>query len=176
MSGIIIKALGVAAADGYSKNLANELVKGKMVNAKRAKHNGGIASLGYDVELSTGTLKINEEEAKAVRLIFDMYVSGNSYGDICHKLNELGYTTKKQRKFGKNSLYDIIHNEKYMGVYVFNKRAGKKNSHARKPDNEIVRIDNGVPAIISKEVFDKAAKLMAINVTPALIQPSIIIC
>lgn len=163
MSGIIIKALGVAAADGYSKNLANELVKGKMVNAKRAKHNGGIAPLGYDVELSTGTLKINEEEAKAVRLIFDMYVSGNSYGDICYKLNELGYTTKKQRKFGKNSLYDILHNEKYMGVYVFNKRAGKKNSHARKPDNEIVRIENGVPAIISKEVFNKAAKLMEYN-------------
>ena len=50
-----------------------------------------------------------------------------------------------------------------MGVYVFNKRAGKKNSHARKPDNEIVRIDNGVPAIISKEVFNKAAKLMEYN-------------
>lgn len=64
MSGIIIKALGVAAADGYSKNLANELVKGKMVNAKRAKHNGGIAPLGYDVELSTGTLNIISAQSR----------------------------------------------------------------------------------------------------------------
>lgn len=163
MEETVYKALGVAAADGYSKNLASELAKGKMVNAKKSKHNGGIAPLGYDVDLSNGTLKINEKEAKAVRLIFDMYLKGNHYGAICKKLNELGYVTKKHGKFGKNSLYDILHNEKYMGVYVYNKRAGKKNSHARKPDNEIVRIKNGVPAIISKETFDKAAKLMEYN-------------
>lgn len=48
-------------------------------------------------------------------------------------------------------------------MYVYNKRAGKTNSHARKDDSEIVHIKGGVPAIISPEVFDKAAQLMSFN-------------
>ena len=163
MAGVIIKALGVAAADGYSKNLSTEVRKGFMENANKCKHNGGKSPLGYDVDSATGLLIINEEEAKTVRLIFDMYVQGNGYNTICKKLNELGCKTKLNSDFGKNSLYDILHNEKYKGVYVYNKRAGKTNSHARKDDSEIVHIKGGVPAIISPEVFDKAAQLMSFN-------------
>ena len=163
MAGTIIKALGVAAADGFSKNLSTEVRKGFMVNAGRCRHNGGKPPLGYDVDSATGHLIINEEEAKTVRLIFDMYVQGNGYNTICKKLNEMGCKTKLNSDFGKNSLYDILRNEKYKGVYVYNKRAGKSNSHAKKDDSEIVRKEGGVPAIISTEVFDKAATLMSFN-------------
>lgn len=163
MAGTIIKALGVASADGFSKNLSSEVSKVFMLNAMKCKHNGGKPPLGYDVDSATGHLIINEEEAKTVRLIFDMYIQGNGYNTICKKLNELGCKTKHNSDFGKNSLYDILHNEKYKGVYVYNKRAGKTNSHAKKDDSEIVRIEGGVPSIISTEVFDKAAQLMSFN-------------
>ncbi len=162
-AGTISKAILIANADVYSKNLAAEVHKGFIVNAKKCRHNGGKPPLGYDVDSTTGSLVINEAEAAAVRKIFDMYASGNGYNTICDMLNSMGYKTKTHASFGKNSLYEILHNEKYKGVYVYNKRSGKTNSRARKPDDEIVRIKGGVPAIISEEQFDKIAEMLLRN-------------
>ena len=39
---------------------------------------------------------VNEEEAQAVKIIFDMYVNGYSYSNIIDKLNDLGYKTKER--------------------------------------------------------------------------------
>ena len=67
----------------------------------------------------------------------------------------------------KNSLSEILRNEKYIGTFVFNKVPkmvdGKRNSHRTKKPEEIIKIPNGVPAIIDKETFDKAAKRMLDN-------------
>nr|WP_159033373.1 hypothetical protein [Ethanoligenens harbinense] len=42
-------------AEYYSRNLAREVRKGMNENALKAKHNGGIAPLGYDVTPVRGT-------------------------------------------------------------------------------------------------------------------------
>lgn len=56
-----------------------------------------------------------------------------------------------------------MHNEKYTGVYTYNKSAsknfeGKFNRHKTKPESEIIRVEGGVPAIVSKEDFDEVQK------------------
>ena len=69
----------------------------------------------------------------------------------------LGYKTKRGKMFGKNSLYEILSNEKYAGVFVFNKAAaradGKRNNHAQK--DSYIRIEGGCPAIIGKNCLHK---------------------
>ncbi len=97
-----------------------------------------------------------KEEAQAVKIIFDMYVNGYSYSNIIDKLNDLGYKTKRGNKFGKNSLHGILSNEKYTGVYVFNKTQrkgvnGKRNGHKQKSDDEIIKVEGGMPQIIDKD-------------------------
>jgi site-specific DNA recombinase len=62
-------------------------------------------------------------------------------------------------------LYDILRNEKYCGIYIYNKsvavdKEGKFNRHASKPGEQIIRIDGGIPQIISKEDFAKAQEKM----------------
>lgn len=62
--------------------------------------------------------------------------------------------------FGKNSIYDILINEKYKGTYVFNKRSskdslGRRNNRRFKDNENIIRIPNGMPAIIDEQTFDK---------------------
>ena len=57
-------------------------------------HNGGQPPLGYDVDEVTKLLVINEKEAEAVRMIFDLYTSGYGYGHIISELNAHGYKTK----------------------------------------------------------------------------------
>ena len=88
-----------------------------------------------------------------------MYIKRYSYKDICHSLTAKGYTTRNGKPFGKNSLYDIIGNEKYCGIYTFNKIPkdnGKRNSHSKKRPADFIRIEDAIPAIISKEIFQQA--------------------
>lgn len=148
----------------FSDNLASEVIKGFKGNAYKGLHTGGIPPLGYDVDIVTGKLVIIEEEAQAVRMIFELHNKGVSLTKISEALNAAGYTTKKGTQFGKNSLHDIIRNKKYCGYYVYNRRTGAKggkiNSHKDKYKDEIVEAKGAVPAIISEEVFNKAQELM----------------
>jgi site-specific DNA recombinase len=161
---VILESVIEGMAQYYSANLAREVAKGQRENALKALHNGGDAPLGYDVAFDK-TYLINEEEAQAVKIIFDMYVNGYSYGNIIDKLNNLGYKTKRGNKFGKNSLHGILSNEKYTGVYVFNKTQrkgvnGKRNGHKQKSEDEIIKVEGGMPQIIDKEVFIQAQEMM----------------
>ena len=151
---IILESLLEAMAEYYSRNLGREVMKGLGVNAKKCIWNGGPSPLGYDVV--DQRLVINPEEAKAVQIIFEMTADGYGYGAIVDRLNLLGYKTKKGQPFGRNSIYEIIRNEKYKGVYTFNKRASKHNNHAYKPDEEVTRIQGGCPAIVTTELWERA--------------------
>lgn len=161
---LILESVIEGMAQYYSANLAREVAKGQRENAIRARHNGGDAPLGYDVAHDK-TYTINEEEAQAVKIIFDMYVKGYSYSNIIDELNDLGYKTKRGNKFGKNSLHGILSNEKYTGVYVFNKTQrkgvdGKRNGHKQKSEDEIIKVEGGMPQIIDKEIFNQVQEMM----------------
>ena len=56
-------------------------------------------------------------------------------------------------------------NEKYIGTYVFNKASsadvdGRRNSHKYKDDDEIIRIENAIPQIIDKDMFNEMQEKM----------------
>lgn len=165
---IILESMLEGMAQYYSANLAREVMKGMRENAYQCRHTGGIPPLGYDVDPSTKRLLVNEEEADTVRIIFDLYLKGFGYDRLMSHLNEMGRKTKKGKPFGKNSLHDILINEKYAGVYVFNVSTskdmhGKRNNHARKVDEDVIRIEGGVPAIVEREVFDLVQAKMERN-------------
>ena len=84
-------------------------------------------------------LVIDEEKAPIVRKAFAMYAAGQSVSEICRVLNAAGYRTKTGARFNKNSFHSMFRNKKYIGQYKF---------------MDIV-IDDGVPAIIDKETFQK---------------------
>lgn len=163
---IILESVLEGMAEYYSVNLSREVMKGMKETALQCKHTGGSAPLGYDVSKDK-TYVINDYEAKAVKLIFNMYAEGYGYSPIINKLNSLGYKTKNGKPFGKNSLYTILTNEKYTGTYIFNKSSkkinGKRNSHKFKDDNEIIKIQNGMPSIIDQETWNKVRDKMECN-------------
>lgn len=142
----------------YVRNLSREVRKGMSVLASRGLHTGGSPPLGYDVV--DKKLAINESEAEIVRLIFEMYANKYTYNDMAKELNARGYTTKSDNEFSASSFNSILTQRKYIGEYVYNRRVaksltGKYNSHANKPEDEIVRIPNSVPRIIDDETFNK---------------------
>lgn len=157
---IILEAVIEGYNEYYSKNLAREVEKGKRENAIQCKHVGGIPPLGYDVDPVTKKLTINRFEAEAVKMIYSMYLDGCGYSEIIFNLNQRGFKTKRGNAFRKNSIYEILKNEKYTGVYIYNKSAAKNadgtyNRHKYKTDDEIIRVPDGIPQIISQKDFDK---------------------
>lgn len=158
---IILESVLEGMAEYYSANLSREVKKGHFENAELAKHNGGRPPLGYDVD-NEGHLMINKHEAIAVRIIYQMYLDGYTYGEIIDELNSNGFKTKMNKPFGKNSLYDILRQEKYTGTYVYNRRTkgidGKYNNH--KNNDRVIKIEGGCPTIIEKGMWLKVQEKM----------------
>ena len=149
----------------YVKNLSREVIKGMKENAYKCLHVGGIPLLGYYVD-SEKKYQIDDKEANIVKKIFELYIDGNTHQKIIAELNNLGYKNKRGTEWTKNSLLSIIRNQKYIGTYVWNRvvsknSKGKRNGHREKPVEEVIRIPNGMPAIISVETFQKAQQIIA---------------
>lgn len=164
--GALTESVMVGVSAYYSRNLSKEVKKGMKENAFKGYFNGGTPPLGYQIK--DKKYIIDEHEAAAVRLIFDMYLKGYGYGDIMKELNRQGHKTKRGRTFGKNSLYDILTNARYAGVYTFGKNknttltGGKRNQHCAPPKDLIV-VEDMIPVIIKKSDFAKAMEKMEFN-------------
>lgn len=132
--------------------------------ARNGQHTGGKPALGYVVK--DGRLEICEEEAAVVRRIFQEYADGKSYQQIITGLNRDGLKTKRGNAFGSNSLHDLLHNEKYIGVLVYGqtpyREDGTRNTHSKDLSNAI-RIEGALPAIIDRSLFDIVQKRMTQN-------------
>jgi len=155
---VIMESVVEGMAQYYSLNLSREVKKGQTETVMKKQHCGGIPPLGYDLDENRQYV-INEYEATAVRLIFKRKLEGKSYGEIAAELNSMGYKTKKGRDFGKNSLYDILRNEKYIGTYVFRKTS-PNNSRIPADPSQTIRINNALPAIIDEDIFYKVQDLL----------------
>ena len=165
---IMMEAVLEGMSEYYSQNLAREVMKGLKETALQCKHTGGQPALGYNVDSVTRKLIINEKEAEAVRLIFAMYADGQGYSAILDALHEKGYKTKQGKDFMKNSLYSILTNPKYQGIYVFNKSSAKsitgtRNTHLLKDNEEIISIEGGCPQIVDQETFAKVQRRIDAN-------------
>lgn len=132
--------------------------------AKTGQHTGGKPPLGYRIE--EGRLVIDEGEAPTVRRIFAEYAAGHSYKQIIDGLNRDGLRTKRGNPFGTNSLHDLLHNEKYIGVLTYGKALhredGSRNTHA-KAGTDVIRIEDAHAPIVSREIFDRVQERMSGN-------------
>ena len=162
---ILLESVIEGLSEYYSKNLAREVMKGLKENARKGKHTGGTPPLGYDVDKNTNELIINEHEAEAVKVIFKRIIEGADYGELIRELQYKGYKTKRGNVFGKNSIYSILNNEKYIGNFIYNRSVGKdidgkRNGHKFKPEEEWIRLEGAIPRIVSDEDFKIVQRIL----------------
>lgn len=144
-----------ALAQYFSDNLARETMKGLTENALKAWHTGGIPPLGFALEGIPGTRSkryvINEKEANIIRRVFEIIDAGGTYKDVYLATYD-DMILLRGRPLSKNSIHDILRNEKYKGTFVYMKGTKKDHRHSQ---NNVIRIPNAIPAIISPELFDR---------------------
>ena len=153
--GEFFELLSMGMAELYSKKLARESLAGVLANAREGKVHGGMPPLGYTVK--NKKYVIDEQEAEAVKIIFDFVKQRKGYTYIRDYLNDNGYRRSDGRMFTAH-FTDILQNRMYIGEYVFNRMdkknaEGKRNYHREKPESEIIRISGAVPQIIDEKTF-----------------------
>ena len=117
---------------------------------------------GYDKK--DCVLTINEEEARVVRRIFDLYANQQmGIRRISQTLLDEGFTSRKGNAFNVLTIRHILCNPKYKGWYCANKSRTVDYRSKRKiflDESEWVMYpDPSVPAIVSEELWDRANAL-----------------
>ena len=146
--------------------------RGRLESVRSGYFIGSIPPFGYDKDFildgrkKRPTLKINECEAEAVRLIFDLYVNQNmGMTNISRRLNDLGYKTRKGALWSTASIKDILSNVHYIGKIKWNWRktvnvvADGEISKTRPKNAEYYIFDGKHPAIIDDALFNKAQEI-----------------
>lgn len=155
---VILEAMLEAMAEYYSLNLADEVKKGMTEKANRGQYQA-TPPFGYKME--NKQLQIVDEEAKAVKLIFDKYISGEmNFLQISRYINNLGYRTHRGNLFENRTIEYILNNPVYCGMSRWTP-TGKIKRNYNNPDSIIK--DSEHEPIISKETFETAQKLLLKN-------------
>lgn len=84
-------------------------------------------NIPYGYEYKNGILKINPEEAKIVKDIYQWYLSGASMGKIVKMLNSAQISTKKGGFWAKKTISTILKNILYCGYHKHEKKITKSN-------------------------------------------------
>lgn len=160
-----------AVAEIERENIRVQTMEGRIQKAREGKWNGGFAPYGY--QLVNGKLEINEEEAVAIRTIYDQYVNTDIGSNGISKYLENHGIRKIQRQNGKNPLFDahlvrlILKNPVYCGKIAYGRRKTEK-IHGTRNEYHLVEQDNYLlvdglhEAIIPEDVWNAAqAKLIA---------------
>ena len=111
-----------------SENIQMRTAMGREAKAKQGGYAGGKPPLGY--KAVDGVLTVVPEEAKIVRLIFQMRKEGMPMMGIASELNRLGYRTKKGLEFKHSAIQTILNNEEtYRGKYRYGVGAYSEGQH-----------------------------------------------
>ncbi len=143
-------------ADGESRKTSVRTKAALSQMVQEGRFRGGVAPYGYDLVPSgvlnkkkreVMKLKINESEAKVIRMIFHFSVE-NGYGrcKIGNLLTSMGIYTREGKAWHEATVGHILHNELYMGIL----KSGTTRSEVF-PEFQI----------ISPDYFEMAQKLMA---------------
>ncbi len=154
----LVELISVGLGEHQVLDTRQKSIAGTAERAKKGIFCGGLPPLGYDV--IDGKYVINEQEAETVRIVFEEYTAGASYNAIVDKLN--GRPGKYGSPLGKNSLCDILQNERYIGVYTWNKRTMRimRKYAGGKLNPNVIRIEGVIPPIIDMETWGRVRSRM----------------
>lgn len=180
--------------------------RGKKNKAQKGLIIGNIPPYGYNYvkrdkdNRLEGYYKVNDAEAKVVKLIFDLFINKQlSIRGIAKELTRRGIPPRRGKHWRTSSLHRIIRNETFVGITYYNKhtlveainhRNSTKYMKTKKTSLRLKPKDQWIPIllpenlkIISKETFDLArlqlkrnSDLSPRNVKHAYLLRGLVIC
>lgn len=173
--------------DMYSRDLSKKIKSVKRMHQEKGAYLGGDVPYGYvysgnrKAEQGIGIYQPDPDAAVVVRKIFSLAANGNTPINIVKCLNNEGIPTpgvyknqtknyNYQIKNAKSNLWksekirDILQNEVYVGTYICHKISTVRPREAYWNDEaEYIRFENAHEALVSRDVFETAQKVMEIR-------------
>lgn len=177
---IVLRHVNVGLARGYLYELKVKSRQGIETAARQGRHAGGQTLYGYKFreerhpnphKAAQGQkvkfLEPDEVRAPIVKMIFEDYITrGLSLGNIQKKLNsdlerfpppESPDPARRPGQWGRSSVWEVLHNPKYTGYQVWNRRQRKRGGKINPSEKWIWSDEPAHDALVSREMFDKAA-------------------
>lgn len=130
----------------FEREVTGERIRDKMAaSKKKGMWMNGTGPLGYVNE--NRTLKIDEENAEKIKLIFEKFLELKNINQLKTYLEENNIKTKSGKSFYKGHLYRILSNKTYIG----------KITHKDKV------YDGLHEGIVDEEAFDNVQKILSAN-------------
>lgn len=163
-SGKLLISVLSAVAEIERENILEQTMNGRREKARQGKWNGGPPPYGYSI--CDGALQIDEEEAKIIKTIYEMFASTKiGYTGIAKYLNLQGIT-KKPRKEGDAKTFSghfiqiVLDNPVYCGKIAYGRRKmerikGKKNEYHIVRQSDFLLNEGVHEGIVSEELWEK---------------------
>ena len=164
-SGKLLISVLSAVAEIERENILEQTMNGRREKARQGKWNGGPPPYGYMIK--DGVLQIEEDEAKIVKMVFEMYTTTKiGYTGIAKYLNLQGITKKKRKEsdvtiFSGRFIQILLDNPVYCGKIAYGRRMrekvkGKKNEYRVVAKKDFSITEGQHEAIVSEEIWEKA--------------------
>lgn len=134
--GIILESMLEGYAEYYSAELSQKVRRGMNETRLKGNYTGGRILFGYKV--INHKVQIDEDSAEVIRYIYEQYATGVYVKDIIAELHKRGISYYG-KPFGRSTVYNILKNEKYAGIYRFNGQL----------------FENMYPQIVPNDIFEK---------------------
>ena len=145
-SGIMLKGMLEVIAEFYSAELSEKVTRGMKENALKQIWNGGHIPFGYRVNAEQ-RLEVDPIKAPLVKEIFKMCYDGKTVKEIHRILTSMNVLNAQGEPIAYSSVRNMLGNRTYIGEY-------------RSMD---VFIENGIEAIVDKELFEGVQREIAKN-------------
>lgn len=140
-SGILMESVLEGMAEYYSAELAQKIKRGMTENILSGRWAGGVIPCGY--KLGPDKRLLFNDNADAVKLIFQKYLEGYSKKTIATLLNQEGWRQNNNKLFTADAVTTILANEKYTGILTW----------------KDMRVPDAIPQLVSKEIYDHVQEL-----------------
>jgi site-specific DNA recombinase len=172
---LLLGVQGVIAEYEKAK-FAERSRRGRLYKAKMGRIVGNIAPFGYRYlkdEQRNGCYVIDEDEARIVKLIFDLYIKLGSVRAVAKELTRMGIKPRQGVHWRQSTLHRILRNETYIGTTYYNKTCSiepaKSKKYVRRPKSshkfreKVEWIPIKVPPILDEETFKTVQELLKRN-------------
>ena len=171
--------------DYYARDISKKIRAGY-----RQKQREGIVitpPFGYRKDRNTNTIELHPEASETVQIIYSLYLQGLGQKEIARRLNALGRKTPAQlraEQCGKEvcaasktsdgryvwtyaSVKNILVEEAYTGVLINHRSETNSGKAKRLEQAEWYRHENFFPAIIQRDIWEKAQQKLKAQARPA---------
>lgn len=145
------------------RNMTSERVTATMISrASSGLWNGGRVPYGYDYDVETSLFSIIESEADVCQIMKNDYLEHKSLIHTARALNNAGYRARSGNEWSATTVWIILSNPFYAGIYRYNRYKGTE-SRQKNPEDEWIMIYDHHPAIYTLEEHTAILAIMEEN-------------